>query len=53
MVQKLQKPDYLYIELNAQSDTNKKPTKLILFFSMAQMEHLNKYLNANLKKSKR
>jgi hypothetical protein len=50
---KFQKPDYLYLELNAQSDTNKKPTKLTLFFSMAQMEHLNNFLNANLKKSKK
>jgi hypothetical protein len=49
----LQKPDYLYLELNGQSDTNKKPTKLTLFFSMAQMEHLNSYLNSNLKKSKK
>lgn len=48
-----QKPDYLYLDINGQSDTNKKPTRLILFFSMAQMEQLNKYLNANLKKSKR
>jgi hypothetical protein len=49
----LQKPDYIYMTLMGQSDTNKKPTKLTLFFSMAQMEHLNKYFNANLKKSKK
>lgn len=48
-----QKPDYLYLDINGQSDTNKKPTRLILFFSMAQMEQLNNYLNANLKKSKK
>ena len=48
-----QKPDYLYLDINGQSDTNKKPTRLILFFSIAQIEQLNNYLNANLKKSKK
>ena len=48
-----QKPDYIYLDINGQSDTNKKPTRLILFFSIAQIEQLNNYLNANLKKSKK
>jgi hypothetical protein len=48
-----QKPDYIYIDVNGQSDSNKKPTRLILFFSIAQIEQLNSYLNSNLKKSKK
>ena len=39
-----QKPDYLYLELNGQSDTNKKPTRLLLFFSIEQIVGLNNYL---------
>jgi hypothetical protein len=45
--------DYIYIDVNGQSDSNKKPTRLILFFSIAQIEQLNSYLNSNLKKSKK